>query len=221
MQQGSGALTMDSYQLKRRSDLHLARKLWHIFGVLGMVVVHHQLTSNQALKLSGTVAAGFLITDLIRQHVPALNRFFMSTLGMFMREHERHRMAGTTYLLAGTFIIVWLFPREVVSLTLLFLAFADPLASYVGIRFGKDKLVGPKSLQGTVAAFATCTIISVVYLLANGLMTERIIMVSLLAGIIGALSELIPVGRLDDNLTFPILNGFGLWVIFYVFGGLV
>ena len=222
MQQGSGAaLSLNSLPLKRRSDLHLARKVWHAVGVMLMVGLHYVLTTDQTLRVVAVLAFVFVSVDVIRQQWQPMNRIVVKILGPFMREHERNQLAGTTYLILGTFLIVWWFPRPIVAMSLLFLAVADPLASFVGILYGKDKLVGAKSLQGTLAAFAACTLIAFLYLLLNDLMTERLLMVSLLAGLCGALSELLPIGRLDDNFTFPIVNACLLWGIFTIFGGLL
>ena len=214
-------MSLQSFQLKRRSDLHLARKLWHCLGVLFIVGVYTAVSGDTALRLMAVVTFASVMIDVARHQSPKLNHLIVKVFGVVMREHERETLAGTTYLLLGTFLILWFFPRPIVTLSLVFLAVADPLASYVGIRYGKDKLIGSKSLQGTLAAFAVCTIITLGYLWYSGLMTERLLMVSLLSGIIGALAELIPIGKLDDNFTFPVVSALGLWGIFTVFGGLI
>lgn len=106
------------------------------------------------------------------------------------------------------------------SLTLILLATADPLASYFGLRYGKDQLFGKKTLQGSLAAFFSSVIISAIFYFSRGLMVDRLLIVSLLSGLIAAVSELLPIGRLDDNLTFPILSSTCLLGVFYIFGGL-
>lgn len=212
---------MDPIPLKRRSDLHVARKLWHVLGVLTMAGAHSLMTDDQALRLLALFSFFGVTLDIVRHQWPSVNKLVLRFMGLFMRDHERDNLAGTTYLMIGALLILWWFPRPIVTLTFLFLAMADPLASYVGIRFGKDKLVGPKSLQGTMAAFAVCTVIAAIYFSYTGLMSERLLLVTLLAGLGGALSELIPIGKLDDNLTFPLINACVLWVIFSLFGGLV
>lgn len=160
----------------------------------------------------------FVPFDFARQKNPVLNAKLVAWFKPIMREHEVNRPAGTSFLLTGVAIVALFFPREIVLLTLLFLAFADPIASYFGIRFGKDKILGNKSLQGTAAAFFVCAFITGIFLLRNDLLVERVIMVSVLGGTIGALSELIPIGQIDDNLTLPLLSGVFLWVLFSAFG---
>ena len=138
-----------------------------------------------------------------------------------IRENEVNKLSGNSYLLSGVLMIVLLFPAKVVSLTLLFLAFADPIASCIGIIYGKDKILGQKSLQGFIAAFGVCTLATCGFLYAHSILVDRIIVVSLLAGIIGAFSELIPIGKLDDNLTLPLLSASGLFLLFRLFGAAI
>ncbi len=183
--------------------------------------VYWSVSQDFGLRLMAVVALACVFVDVARHQSPRLNRLTLKIFGIVMREHEREGLAGTTYLMVGTFLIIWFFPRPIVTLSLIFLAVADPLASYFGICYGKDKLIGSKSLQGTLAAFVICTLVSLGYLWYSGLMTERLLMVSLLSGIVGALAELIPIGKLDDNFTFPVVSALGLWGIFTVFGGLI
>jgi dolichol kinase len=115
--------------------------------------------------------------------------------------------------------VLAVFDRNIVTLTLLFLAFGDPIASFCGIRFGKDKILGHKTLQGTLGAFVACTTIAGIYYYFNNLMAERLLIVAPLSGLIGAVAELLPIGKLDDNLTFPIVGSTLLWILFQVYGG--
>ncbi len=211
---------MESKKLKTRSDIHLARKLWHFFGVIGIVVCYHNTSRDSAIQALAIATFLFVGIDLLRRYLPKLNETLVQILQPIMRDNERNNLAGTTYLLAGVFLIVFLFPKDIVVLSLLFLAIADPLASYFGLMYGKDKLIGRKSLQGSLAAFFVCMLISSLYFYFHGLMVERLFIVSLLAGFIGAASELIPFGKLDDNFSFPVTSSAMLWLLFTVFGGL-
>src|SRR5690606_38510278 len=96
----------------------------------------------------------FVPLDFLRQSSPVLNDWLIHAFKPIMRQSEVNKLAGTTYLLTGVLFVVVFFPRPVVSLTLLYLAFADPIASLVGIRYGRDKLFGHKSLQGFIAAYS-------------------------------------------------------------------
>ncbi|UYL10152.1 hypothetical protein B9G69_006110 [Bdellovibrio sp. SKB1291214] len=160
----------------------------------------------------------FVPFDLLRHRYPVLNDFAVHAFKPIMRQSEVKKLAGTTYLVSGVLIVYVIFPRPIVALTLLFLAFADPIASYFGILYGKDKIFGHKSIQGFMAAFFVCMALTLAYLLYHNYLMDRVVVVSLLAGLVGAFAELIPIGKLDDNLTLPLMSAVGLSILFYFFG---
>lgn len=202
---------------KNRSDLHVARKIWHMCGVFlvfcGWVVFPHWIS----ITLLAILGVLFIPADILRQKNPGLNRQLLKAFRPIMRSTEVNRLAGTTYLLSGALLIAVIFNSGVVALSLLFLAFADPLASYIGIKYGKDKIFGHKSVQGFVAAFVVCATLTGLYL-SYSRVVEHILIVSLLGGLVGALAELIPFSRLDDNFTMPVFSSIGLTILFYFFG---
>ncbi len=205
---------------KARDDIHLARRLWHFGGVLFIFALYSFVTPKMAVYLSVGFTVFMVGFDWARLNNPRLGKFFMWLFGPVLRESERKKFAASTGMMVGVTVIICFFPKPVVLLSLLFLAFADPLASYFGIRFGKDKLIGNKSLQGTLAAFAACFLLSLGYFSYMDLMMERQFIACLLAGLIGAFSELVPIWKLDDNFVFPVLSAVLLTGLYYVFGAL-
>lgn len=205
--------------LKGRNDIHLARRIWHVCSVFCIFVWYWFVSPKQAAISAVIFGSVLIFFDIARLYIPAFNRFFGWLFRPVIRESERNRISGMTSMVVGLGLIVFIYPKNVVLLALLFLAFADPAASYFGIRYGKDKLIGHKSLQGSLAAFVVCFIISMIYFGALDLMRERLFIVSLLGGLIGAVSELFPIGRLDDNFVFPVLSATMLTGLFHVFGG--
>ena len=164
------------------------------------------------------VASLFIIPlDILRKKSPGLNRATLRIFGSIMRTHERDSVSGMTYLYLGCMGLLVFRDHHIITLTLLFLAFGDPIASFFGIRFGKDLIIGRKTLQGTMAAFVVCALITGVYCYLNNVMTERLLIVAPVGGLIGAVAELAPIGKLDDNLTFPIISAVLLTALFFVF----
>lgn len=206
--------------LKKRSDVHWARKIWHMAGVSFIAFLYSYLPEKVSIIALLVSWLLFVPLDFLRQKRPALNEVMVAVFKPIMRQSELHRIAGTTYLLSGLLIVTVLFPPQIVLLTMLFLAFADPIASYFGIRYGKDKIFGNKSLQGSLAAFFVCAILTFAFLNYHWMMMDRIVIISLLGGLIGSLAELIPIWKLDDNLTLPLLSSTALWMLFAIFGAL-
>lgn len=211
--------TMQHQQLKQKSDIHLARKLWHCAGICLMAALYNLGGHKIAWILLLSVSAAIIPLDILRQKRPGLNKVTLKIFGPVMRRHESQSISGLTYLFLGCMFLLFFFDKHIVTLTLLFLAFGDPLASFFGIRFGKDKILGNKTLQGTLGAFAVCALIAGIYYYFHNLMTERLLIVAPISGLIGALAELLPIGKLDDNLTFPVVGSTLLWVLFQVYGG--
>ena len=205
--------------IKERSDLHISRKIFHNLGIVAILVVYHNLSYQKAVALSLAMTLFIIGFDLLRINTSFFRRVGQRFFARVMRENEIHQLSGTTYLMLGVSLVVIVFPREVATLAVGMLAFGDPVASIVGVKYGKDKLIGSKSLQGSLAGFAMCSVLAGLFYYSKGLMLERLVLVSLLSGLIGAIAELIPVGKMDDNFSFPVLAAIMLYFLFLLFGG--
>lgn len=204
-------------QFKTKKDLHLARKAWHICGVMLIFVLFSVLPLLWSQILMAAACLVFIPLDLRRIKDPRLNAKAFKFFGPIMRQREKENISGMSYLFVGVMILLLFFEREVVQLSLLFLAFADPIAAYVGVRWGKDKITENKSLQGFFAAFAACAIATFVFLYYQNLGLERIALLTPLCGFSGAFAEALPLKNIDDNFTLPCLSAILLTILFFVF----
>lgn len=205
--------------LAKRSDVHILRKLWHI--VFGSSCVGIYFLMNNELSFWGYFAlscaiAGFAM-DLLRMKSKKLNQVVLKVMGPLMRKSEENGFSGLPFYALGVGLSILFFQKDIALLSILFLVFADPIASFVGVNFGKDKILPNKSLQGSVAAFFVCYLVSMIYV--QGFETSNFNMMgfAILAGLVGALSELASAFNIDDNLTIPVLSGAGLSIINYFF----
>ncbi len=205
-------------EFKKKSDIHWARKIWHMGGVLFLALCYSKAPQAASVIGLSLLWLLFIPLDVIRQKNPQVNQILVRWFRPLMRQHELNRLSGTSYLLSGVLLVVLLFPHDIALLTMLYLALADPLASLIGIKFGKDKLFGHKSLQGTLAAFVVCALVTFAFLQTRGILLDRIMVVTLLGGVIGCLAELIPIANIDDNFTLPLVSATSLYVLFYFFG---
>ncbi len=147
MSEKSKELNPTLKHLKQKSDLHLSRKIWHCAGICGMAAFYAFMPTRLAWIALLSLSAFILPLDLLRLKYPGLNRTTMRVFGPVMRRHETGALSGFSYLLIGAMFLLWLNKFHIVTLTLLFLAFGDPVASFFGLRFGKDKILGSKTLQ--------------------------------------------------------------------------
>jgi len=205
--------------LAKRSDLHILRKLWHIFFGSSCVGIYYLM--DQKLVFWGYFALGCALAgftmDLLRMKIVSLNNLVLKVMGPLMRKSEVHGFSGLPFYALGIGLSILFFQKDIALLSILFLVFADPIASFVGINFGKDKILPNKSLQGSVAAFFVCYLVSIIYIQNFETSDFNIMGFAILAGLVGALSELASAFNIDDNLTIPVLSGAGLSLINYFF----
>lgn len=203
-------------ELHSRSTLHLARKFWHIgSGLFGLAIVEgFSLTQTQAAIVLLAVAIVALATDLLRIRFEHLNEIILKVMGPFMRKSEARSLSGVPFFAFGTSMTLFFFSQDVAILSVLFLIFADPIASVAGILYGKDNFLPNKSIQGSVAAFLVCFFIAVSYGVYYHGFGVEVVLFSIAAGMIGSISEMASV-IVDDNLTIPLISGAGITVINY------
>jgi len=203
-----------SSPFRLRTDLHITRKLWHVAtGLTGLVFYYK---SGLSAEMIATVllifsACSFLV-EYIRLNNEKVNQFLMKLMKPVMRESERNSVSGMPFYALGVSLSLFFFPERIAILSILFLVFADPIASFCGILYGRDKILPNKSLQGTIAAFSVCYILALVYGLVHAGPSMNLLVFSILGGIIGAISELCS-QFVDDNLCIPVISGLGLFMI--------
>jgi dolichol kinase len=203
-----------SSPLRLRSDLHIFRKVWHITtGLIGVLAYHksglsHDLCASVVLAFS---ACSFLV-EFLRLRNEKMNLVLMKVMRPIMRESERNSLSGMPFYALGVALSLFFFPERIAILSILFLIFADPIASFFGILYGRDKILTNKSLQGSIAAFAVCYILTLVYGLLHANPSMNLLVFSIAAGVIGAVSELCS-QFVDDNLCIPVISGLGLFLL--------
>jgi len=121
-------------ELKKRSDIHWARKIWHLASVSAMAVFYDHFPESVSLTLLFIFAALFISFDILRQRSAAINDLVVRLFKPIMRTDEVNKLATSTYLIVGVCIVALIFPQPIVLLSLYFLAFGDPIASYFGMR---------------------------------------------------------------------------------------
>jgi dolichol kinase len=164
------------------------------------------------------IAVVAFTTDFIRINSEAINTKVLSVLGPFMRDSEENSFSGFPFYALGIASSLFFYEEKIAVLSVIFLVFADPIASIIGITYGKDKILPNKSLQGTMAAFFTCAVISFVYILDSNAQGFDIVAFSVGCAIIGSISELFSAFNIDDNLTIPIISGGGISLLNLFFG---
>ena len=175
----------------------LLRKSIHLSG-LTLPVIYLFLDKPTMLVITGILTGGALIVELVKWLSPDFGAFFFRIFTPLLRKHERKgAMTGATYYLMSAFLCIFFFAKTLAIVCIFFMVLGDMAAALVGKKWGKTKLLGSKSLEGSAACFIVCTAIALVQL--NPI-------IAIVGAFVATIVELIPV-PIDDNLTVPLISG--------------
>lgn len=166
-----------------------------VFGRLGCVVT------------LGSFLLTYVILDRARRIWPSFNEVIMdSWFKAIARPKERYTMPAAIWYAVGVLGVLLLASQTVAQVAVLVVGLGDPAASVIGKRFGRHKLVGKKSLEGTLAFVAACLVVLVPFLVGlRGLALGPALLLASVASVAGAVAELFGDDRIDDNFTVPVV----------------
>ncbi|KAM9955748.1 hypothetical protein ACTFIW_001953 [Dictyostelium discoideum] len=205
----SNALRYIGVGVKRipRVIKELKRKGFHFFGLVIPIIyllgLHYTtfFTTQVGVWILGTISLLYFIWEQMRLNIPAMQEFCVKMYGGMMREKEKDRMNGVFFYLLGSTICVYFFHPLIAVSSMLFLIIGDFTAALVGISYGRTK-IGNKSLEGSIAMFSVCWILSYITFFNQNLAEH----ISFWGAISATLIELFNPSWIDDNLTIPILS---------------
>jgi glycerol-3-phosphate acyltransferase PlsY len=181
---------------------HIGRKLYHLFGGLGLLSVYYLLGRTPALIFYAALFVVVLMLDIARLLVPTWNRFVFSHLENFVRPSEEHKLTGTAPYVLGIGLSLYAYTPEIATAAVCFLAVGDVAATTIGERYGKTRIID-KSLEGTIA-FAIAALVAGFLLSFAGVHLAPWLII--LGSLVAAGVELLPL-MVNDNLSIPIISG--------------
>ncbi|MDD1676480.1 MAG: phosphatidate cytidylyltransferase [Methanomicrobiales archaeon] len=169
----------------------VARKVVHLVFGLGIAVLILFLPRDIVLGIIAVaVLSGCILSD-------ALSRgFYVPLVSELVDRLERRNVVpgkGALYFATSALVSLIFFPTPVVVPAIVTLAVLDSIATLAGLHFGKRRVWGKKTLEGsvsgTVAAFAALILVLPLY---------HAVVVAMAAGILELFTPV------DDNLIIPI-----------------
>ena len=188
---------------------HIGRKFYHLLGGLGLLAMYYLVGRQTALICYGILFLLVLAMDMTRLRVPAVNRFVQERFSSFIRKSEANRLTGTAPYVLGIGLTLLLYRTDIATAAICFLAFGDVSATAVGERFGRTKISGEKSLEGTLA-FVAAAIVSGMLLNSVGIHLMHGLIVA--GALVAAGVELLSL-RVNDNLVIPVVSGGAMEII--------
>lgn len=173
----------------RRQSIHL------LFGSFFIALVAVLGIPNSLFVLCIAFLAGLAFSHAIKKgvNIPIITHIVQRV----ERDYEKHLPGkGALLFFLAAIITILLFQRqEIVLGALCAVVYGDSASTIIGLRFGKHRIAGKKTLEGTLGGIAA----SLFFLLFIFQWP-----IALAAAVIGMLAELLP---FDDNFTIPIAAG--------------
>ena len=184
----------------------ILRKLIHLFDSVIPLSLFY-ISRENLLFILTPITIIFIILDFARHHISYLGKIYSTFFNIVTREIEqkRNNVTGASYYLLGCLIVVYFFQDiNIIISSLLIMSISDSFAALIGVKYGKTKIYGKKSLEGSFSFFVSTIII--LYIFMNNLSPFEHIYISLLITLV----ELFSFHRINDNLTIPVFAALAL-----------
>ncbi|MBI5512517.1 MAG: hypothetical protein HY909_02040 [Deltaproteobacteria bacterium] len=208
-----------SAQLKREAvrvpplrPTNHTRSLFHVFcGLFSLSVLLWVLTPRGRVVATLVFAGTFWFLELLRRVSPPWNDRMMAFFRHMAHDYERHRVNSSTWFASALVLLATLLSLRACAVGIAVLALGDPAAGLVGRRFGRTKLYGNKSLEGSLT-FLVVGVLAALGALALGGLAPSLGTIGLfaLAGALPATLAELYTSRWDDNFTIPVTAGLGV-----------
>ena len=188
----------------------LIRKGIHLFALVIPVGYYFVSFPVAVVGISAPAAIAILL-DLARFKRWRLWTLVSRLLTPIIRDHEvRGGFTGASYILTASAIVIVVFPKSIAIAAITFIIIGDTAAALVGRMWGRHKLIGRKSIEGSSACLLSLILVS---FLIPGLPTP--------VGIVGAVSACLAEafsGKIDDNLAVPVFSGLVMLLVMSAMG---
>lgn len=173
------------------------------FAAIGLPLIYVFTNKLILLWVMIPITIFFLAHDLVRYVNPS------RVLKIFTKRNEGS-LSGMSYFMLGGLFAVLLFEKDIAVLSLIFLSLGDNLAVIFGKKYGKDKILGSKTLEGSFFFLASSFFGGLIFLQLGLIQTDFFVI--FIGALAGALAELFSM-RVDDNLTVPVVAGLIMTII--------
>ncbi len=188
----------------------LARKALHMFWAV--VPIAYAMGTPRRFVVGTLLGASACAVglEIARARSDRVRLVFDRATGLLLREHERHRWSGATWLLLSFLLVTLIFEARVAIAAMWAVAVGDASAAIVGRTLGRYRIgQSRKSVEGSIA----CALISAIGAL---LLAQLSPVTSIIAGISAAVAEW-PARPLDDNMRIGMAVGIGILLSRMVF----
>ena len=180
------------------------RKLIHLssFWIVGLVWV---CPKTWSILLLSAITVFVLVTEYAAHKNSVCMRVYHFLFSSVLREKESYAtlgFSGAAYVLLAALILVIIMPKMVAMFALSVLIFSDTMAALIGRAYGRHKLVGKKTWEGTMAFLISGWCICALFVHYGHLPLDP----AFFGVFLGCLGDLFnDKVHIDDNLSIPLL----------------
>jgi dolichol kinase len=184
------------------------RKSIHVVSTI--IPIIYIFTSREFIVLLVGIGTFLMVVvDVLKRYSKPFGNFYNSIFGKILRADEsnfdKKLFTGGTYYAFGIFLSLVFFSKEIAIVSILTMIWSDTLAAIYGRNFGKIKLYGKKTLEGSITFFVSGVLIFfILSLFLDGYFFWKAAFVALF---VTTLFELF-VSKINDNLAIPLVYGF-------------
>jgi len=171
-------------------------------------IAYFYLDKKNLLLILGILGAIPIIFDLIRLYKKEINQYFFTKEKRILKIAEEHRFSSISLFFISVFLTVLIFDKEIAIIAMVFVIFGDLFAKFFGSEYGRVKIFGEKTLEGSLAFLLACLLSG--YILSFYLSLSAF---SIVGGIIGAtIIEALPLG-INDNFSVAIFSSGIMYIL--------
>lgn len=183
---------------------NLARTIFHVgSGVVALTFVRVLPTRAWLVAAAAAFATFAWTCEILRRRSPAINARLMRFFGPVAHAHEWREVNSATWYATALVLMALVVPLDAAEVGIVVLAVADPMAGFVGRRFGRRRLASGRSFEGAAAFALSGALAAFAWTSVAGTFEGSRLAIAIVGGIVGALVELF-VARVDDNLAIPL-----------------
>jgi len=198
---------------RKAAQAELGRKLLHMMiGISAILLLVYNIITPWIIF--GIFIACVVISLLsLRFRLPLVSFF----LDNFERSKDKHQLPGKgiIFAMAGSLLVIRLFPIDIALASMVILTFADPVSYLVGKYLGKTPSIldERKNIEGNLAGFILSSLFAMFFVAPSLAIAGSLISIMLFESLIIEIQRV----QLDDNLIIPLAAGTTMLILFKIF----
>lgn len=184
---------------------NLKRSAFHVAsGLFALGLIRFLPSSKWLIAVASAFAVFGWTCEILRRRSPAVNAQLMRLFAPIAHPSEYTEVNSSTWYVTALVLLALFAPLRAAEIGVIVLAFADPVAGFVGRRWGRTRLRPGRSLEGTLGFVAAGTLAAGTWLVAaHGLSLSAAVIVAAAGAMVGAIAEIV-VTKVDDNFAIPV-----------------